>query len=77
MKTKRPTKTDMVLNHMIDYGFITSWTAIQLYGVTRLSAIIYTLKHNRGIKISSVTETRNDRNGWPCRYSKYFLNPDV
>ena len=37
----KTTKTKQVLNHLKEYGCIDSWTAIQRYGATRLSAIIF------------------------------------
>lgn len=38
------TKTQKVLNHLRENGSITSWEAIQQYGATRLSAIIFNLR---------------------------------
>ena len=38
------TKTQKVLNHLRINGSITSWEAIQEYGVTRLSATIFNLR---------------------------------
>lgn len=43
---------DMILSHLQDYGKITSWTAFQDYGITRLSAVIYDLRKN-GYNITS------------------------
>ena len=40
MKTN---KTQQVLNHLIANGKIDTWKAIELYGATRLSAIIFNL----------------------------------
>ena len=37
------TKHFRVKNHLIKNGTIDSWTAIELYGATRLSAIIFNL----------------------------------
>lgn len=71
----RTTKINQVLEHLKKYGSIGPWSAIQNYGVTRLSAIIFNLK-KRGYDISSVTEKRRDRNGNVCQFSRYFLNED-
>ena len=51
MKTNKTSKTKKVLEHLQKYGSITSWQAIELYGATRLSAIIYNLREK--YKISS------------------------
>ena len=37
-------KIDMILNHLQTQKKITSWEAIQNYGVTRLAAVIHQLK---------------------------------
>lgn len=63
------TKTEKVLNHLKKYGNITSLEAIYKYNATRLSAIIYVLRHNRGYSINNVWEKSNDGN----RYVRYFL----
>ena len=41
MKT---TQTDVILAHLKNYGTITSMEAFDLYGITRLAAIIYRLR---------------------------------
>lgn len=41
-----------VLKHLQEYGSITSWEAIEEYGATRLSAIIYNLR-KKGFKIKT------------------------
>jgi len=47
------TQETVILQHLMQHGSITSFEAIQLYGVTRLSAIIYTLRHKRGFNIAT------------------------
>ena len=42
------TQKDRILRHLKDYGHITSWESFSEYGITRLSAIIYNLKHIDG-----------------------------
>lgn len=73
MKTKKVSKIEQVLDHLKSGHSITSMMAIQLYGATRLSAIIYTLK-DRGYDITSVKESQLDRNGRVCNFSRYKLN---
>lgn len=64
-------KTKEVLKHLKNKGSITSWEAIQLYGATRLSAIIFNLK-DRGYLIDSVRMESEDRYGNVSRYAKYI-----
>ena len=42
------TQKERILRHLVDYGHITSWEGFVEYGITRLSAIIYNLKHIDG-----------------------------
>ena len=53
MKLPAQNKTALVLNHLLKYGTITSWEAIQKYRATRLSSIIYNLRKEH--EIMSVT----------------------
>ena len=66
------TKHFRVKNHLIKNGTIDSWTAIELYGATRLSAIIFNLR-KEGMDIESVPCTSYDRNSEICNYTTYKL----
>ena len=68
----RTTKTAQVLKHLKEKGSIDSWTAIQLYGATRLSAIIFVLRR-RGFDIVSIPNSVLDRNNNVCNYTNYQL----
>lgn len=70
---KRTNKHTQVLDHLQQYGTITSWQAIQQYGATRLASIICNLR-KRGYDIDTVTIMDKDRNGNVCQYAKYVLN---
>ena len=64
----------VILNHLTKYGSITSLEAINAYGVTRLSAVIFDLRH-AGHPI------RTDSIKVPSRYggatvAKYVLVPE-
>jgi len=61
-----------VKNHLIKYGTINSWTAIELYGATRLSAIIFNLR-KEGMDIESIPSTSYDRYSEICNYTTYKL----
>lgn len=66
------TKIAKVLTHLKEHKTITSWEAIQLYGATRLSAIIYNLRH-KGYQIENIWQQGEDRCGNTCRYVMYEL----
>lgn len=69
----RTTKFNQVKEHLENYGTITSWQAIQQYGATRLSDIIFRLR-KQGYDIETKNETFKDRNGNACTFAKYILN---
>ena len=69
MKT---TQNDRILRHLKDYGTITTWEAIQEYGVTRLSARIKDLK-DLGYGINSEWLSSKNRYGEKVSYKKYIL----
>lgn len=62
-----------VTDWLFRYGNITSMQAIRMFGATRLSAIIYSLRHHYGYNI--VTERVQGRNkyGHNVNYAKYIL----
>lgn len=68
-------KTTAVLKHLMDNGSITSMDAIECYGATRLSAIIFNLR-KAGHRIDTVTEGGVDRFGHAMNYARYVYHPD-
>lgn len=66
-------KTKAVMLHLEEKGNITSWEAIKEYGATRLSAIIYNLRHVYGMNIENKIEIFKDRYGNMCHYVRYIL----
>ncbi len=64
------TKFSKVKKHLIEKGSIDSWTAIELYGATRLSAFIHILR-NQGYNIISVPNSSYDRNQEISNYTTY------
>jgi hypothetical protein len=70
---EKKTKLHQVRLHLLNKGSIDSWTAIELYGATRLSAIIFKLR-NRGMDIDSIPCSALDRNSNVCNYTTYKLN---
>ena len=67
------TKQDKVMNHLIEHGSITSWEAIQEYRATRLSAIIYNLRHKLGMNIESEDVWFTEDDGRKNCCSRYVL----
>ena len=65
-------KTNAVQLHLIENGTITSWEAIKEYGATRLSAIIFRLRHDRGMKIRNERVNFIDRFVTKSHYDIYI-----
>lgn len=70
---KRMNKTKAILLHLQEFGEITSWEAIKEYGATRLSAIIYNLRHTYNLNIKSEIVDFKDRYGTQSNFAKYIL----
>jgi len=62
-------KTEKVANHLLKHGKITSLEAFQKWSATRLSAIIYRLRHNRGYIIDN--EEMKTKDG--TRFARYVF----
>jgi hypothetical protein len=73
VKKSKTTKYGQVKLHLYAKGSITSWEAIQLYGATRLSAIIFKLR-NSGYVIESISHTELDRNKNTTNFVTYKLH---
>lgn len=74
-RTAKKTKKSEVLSHLKVKGSITSLDAFQLYGATRLSAIIFNLR-KEGYNIKTTDCICKDRYGHTCNYAKYVLVED-
>ena len=76
MKTKQQSskrmssKTALVLDHLQKNKTITSWEAIELFGATRLSAIIYNLRKKHCI--NSVEKIFTDKYGDTSTFTEYI-----
>lgn len=66
------TQTKIVLKHLQTYGKITSWEAIEEYGITRLGSRIYDLR-KEGYQIKSRSETVKTRLGNKTNIAVYEL----
>ena len=54
------TQENIILDHLKEHKFITSWEAIQEYRITRLSARIYELRE-KGFNIITKNVTENGK----------------
>lgn len=72
-KWKRMNKTMAVLLHLEEYGSISSLEAFRLFNATRLSAIIYNLRHLYNLNIQSEKVEFTDRYGNNASYVNYIL----
>ena len=70
---KKMTQEDRVLRHLQDRGSITSWEAIQQYGITRIHAKIFNLKA-KGYEITSEWCYAKNRYKEPVKFKKYKLD---
>lgn len=66
-------KTEKVKLHLQQVGHINSWEAIQEYGATRLSGIIYNLRYKYNMPIFSVRQEFTDRFGDKSYFVNYVL----
>lgn len=62
----------LIEQHLRTKGEITSWEAIQKYHATRLSAIIWILRHKKNMEIPDKWETSITKDGKVSRFKKYF-----
>lgn len=69
-------KTEQVLNHLLEKGQITSIEAINMYGATRLSSIIFNLR-KRGYVIENEWLEGKDRFGNQTRFVNYTMLPQI
>ena len=53
-----------IKQHLLWYDTITSWEAIEKYRITRLSAIIHTLRHEEGMNITSTDKRKENGKNW-------------
>lgn len=72
---EKKSKSQLVLEHLQRKGSITSWEAIENYGATRLSAIIFNLKKKYNITTEDVHIT--DRFGNKTTIAKYVYVGEI
>lgn len=74
---KEKTQKAEIIRHIREEGSVTSWEAFMEYGITRLSAIIYVLRHDEGMSIDTSTVTKRNRYGNIVNFAKYTLNENA
>ena len=62
----------VILKHFRRYKYLSAYKAVELYGITRLSARIYDLRR-QGYVIQSIRRDAINRYGNPVSYFDYFL----
>ena len=65
------TKQQLIKEHLLEHGSITSWEAIQRYSATRLAAVIFNLR--KTMDIDTLMVERTDKYGNRTQYAKYVL----
>ena len=65
------TQNEMLLHHMRKHGSITTMEAFSLYGVTRISARVWEMRH-AGHNVDKVMETNDNGK----TYARYFLREE-
>lgn len=71
MKNQR----EIILEHILNNGSITSIEAFQLYKITRISAVIYNLRHDEKLKINMKREKFASPEGRAKSFGIYSLAP--
>mgnify|MGYP006073036301 CR=1 FL=1 len=74
--SKKKSQISDIIDHLGKYKTITSMEAIEMYGATRLSGIIYILKE-RGFDIETELLEVKNRYGHVTRIAVYHLVKDI
>jgi hypothetical protein len=78
MTSKRPTRPQQVIHHLVAHGRITDATARHQFGAFRLADAIYRLRTDRAdlvpLDMGILTVPREDLNGTP--FAEYRLVPE-
>lgn len=69
----KTSKTKKVIMYLQETGHINSWEAIKEFGATRLSAIIFNLRHRYDMNIISQKRQFIDRYGDKSYFVDYIL----
>ena len=67
---------DLIMRHLHNKGPITSLQAINLYGITRLSAVIHSLRRKEHFDIKDTWRIVKNRFGHDSIVKEYFIERD-
>lgn len=76
MGNRKPNQATKVQRYIERFGSITTLDAFKDLGITRLSARIWELRHDRGLKIKSTPEKAKNRFGDDVTYYRYQIIED-
>ena len=76
MSAKNKSQTSEIINLLRKQGYITSYEAIEKFGATRLSGIIFILRE-RGFGIETEMVQDKNRYGHTTNYAIYRLTKDI
>lgn len=76
MSAKNKSQTSEIINLLRKQGYITSYEAIEKFGATRLSGIIFILRE-RGFGIETEMVQGKNRYGRITNYAIYRLTKDI
>ena len=71
--TKKQTHVQIILKYLQSHKGITSIQAFEKFGITRLSAVIWTLRHKNKLTIESVDRYSVNKYGENVRFVEYRL----
>lgn len=72
MNVSANSQSGIILKHLLEYGYITSWDAIERYHITRLSAVIKILR-DAGFDIATDHVKCVNKSGAKTHYGVYRL----
>lgn len=70
---QKVTQKTVILDHLRRFGSIEPLTALREYGVYRLSAVIFDLKHEGHAIITDTVKSVSRITGKPVYFAKYIL----
>lgn len=76
MGNRKKTQTDRVIEYIEKFGSISTIDAFVDLGITRLSARIWEIRHDRGYEIKSEMCKGQNRFGEPVHYYRYSIVED-
>ena len=71
------TQKSVILDHLRRFGNIEPLTAFREYGVYRLSAVIYDLKHEGHTITTEMSKSVSRITGKPVYFANYILKEDA